>query len=149
MQPLPPLRVVGERGWLYETVYRRYEALGLGDRVQFVGGVDAAALPELYRGARAFVMPSLYEGFGLGALEALACGTPVLAADAGALPEVVGTPGCSCRRPIPPPGPRRWSGCCSTRRWPPICGRAGRPRRRSFSWARAARETLGVYRGVN
>ena len=148
VRPLPPLRVVGERGWLYETIYRRYEELGLGEAVQFVGGVDAAALPDLYRGARAFVMPSLYEGFGLGALEALACGTPVLAAAAGALPEVVGTAGLL----LPPTDPAAWAAALERVLLDPVLAadlRARGPEQAAhFSWARAARETLAVYRRV-
>jgi glycosyltransferase involved in cell wall biosynthesis len=149
VRPLPPLRVVGERGWLYETVYRRYEELRLGDTVQFVGGVDVAALPALYRGARAFVMPSLYEGFGLGALEALACGAPVLAAQAGALPEVVGEAGLL----LPPTDPAAWTAALERVLLDPALAadlRARGPAQAArFSWARAARETLAVYRTVS
>ena len=63
------------------------------DRIIFAGYVDDADLAPLYSGALAFVFPSLYEGFGLPPLEAMACGTPVLASTAGSLPEVVGDAG--------------------------------------------------------
>lgn len=72
------------------AVRRRIEELGLGQRIDWRPYEDAAALPELYRGARALVLPSLYEGFGLTALEAMACGTPVIATRAASVPEVVG-----------------------------------------------------------
>jgi glycosyltransferase involved in cell wall biosynthesis len=65
-------------------------SLGLGDRVVFAGVVDDGDLPALYGGAAVVVLPSLEEGFGLPALEALACGAPVVASRRGALPEVVG-----------------------------------------------------------
>ena len=68
-------------------------SLGLGDVVAFPGLVDDADLPALDAGATAFVLPSLEEGFGLPALEAMACGTPVVASRRGALPEVVGDAG--------------------------------------------------------
>jgi glycosyltransferase involved in cell wall biosynthesis len=68
-------------------------ALGLADRVIFAGVVDDADLPALYGGAAAVVLPSLEEGFGLPALEAMACGAPVIASRRGALPEVVGDAG--------------------------------------------------------
>ncbi|HQE94095.1 MAG TPA: glycosyltransferase family 1 protein [Anaerolineae bacterium] len=62
-------------------------------RVQFVDCVPESAKPALYRGARAFIFPSLYEGFGLPPLEALACGTPVVGSNTSSLPEVVGDAG--------------------------------------------------------
>jgi len=65
-------------------------SLGLADRVRFAGPIDDADLPALYAGAALLALPSLEEGFGLPALEAMACGTPVVAADRGAIPEVVG-----------------------------------------------------------
>jgi glycosyltransferase involved in cell wall biosynthesis len=69
------------------------DSLGLGDCVVFPGLVADADLPALYGGAAALVQPSLEEGFGLPALEAMACGTPVVASRRGALPEVVGDAG--------------------------------------------------------
>lgn len=70
----------------------RHQALRLGvaDRVVFAGGIPEAELPAYYRGAEALAFPSLYEGFGLPALEALACGTPVVTSNVTSLPEVVG-----------------------------------------------------------
>jgi glycosyltransferase involved in cell wall biosynthesis len=62
----------------------------LKDRVHFAGVVQEAELPALYRGAEALVFPSLYEGFGLPVLEAMACGTPVITANISAMPEVAG-----------------------------------------------------------
>lgn len=72
------------------TVRRRIAELGLGPWIDWRPYEDASALPDLYRGARALVLPSLYEGFGLTALEAMACGTPVIATRAASVPEVVG-----------------------------------------------------------
>jgi glycosyltransferase involved in cell wall biosynthesis len=74
------------RGWMREAA--------LGDaEVRFAGAIPEDRLPDYYRGALALAIPSLAEGFGLPALEAMACGTPVLAGDRGALPEVVGDAG--------------------------------------------------------
>ena len=67
--------------------------LGVGGRVVFPGSVDDDDLPALYTAAAVFVLPSLEEGFGLPALEAMACGTPVVASNRGALPEVLGGAG--------------------------------------------------------
>jgi glycosyltransferase involved in cell wall biosynthesis len=90
LPPELPLIVVGRRGWLYEEIFATVARLGLGERVRFLDFVADANLPALYNLARAFVYPSLYEGFGLPALEALACGTPVVTAAVSSLPEVAG-----------------------------------------------------------
>jgi glycosyltransferase involved in cell wall biosynthesis len=82
------LALVGPKGWLYEPIFREIEQLGLEQRVAWIG--DADTLVALYNGAAAFVYPSIYEGFGLPPLEAMACGTPVIASSASSLPEVVG-----------------------------------------------------------
>ena len=67
--------------------------LGLGGSVRFVNGVDETALLKLYSEAEVAVIPSLYEGFSLPAIQAMACGVPVVATTAGALPEVIGRDG--------------------------------------------------------
>ncbi|MDQ3249807.1 MAG: glycosyltransferase family 4 protein, partial [Chloroflexota bacterium] len=87
-----PHRLVigGGKGWLYETIFAKVEALGLLDQVIFPGFIADADLPALYSAADFFVYPSLYEGFGLPILEAQACGTPVLTADNSCLPEAAG-----------------------------------------------------------
>ncbi len=85
------LVVAGKRGWLAEVVEREVEASGMAGLVHWAGYVSPADLPALYTGADAFCFPSLYEGFGLPALEAMACGVPTLISDRGALPEVAGT----------------------------------------------------------
>jgi glycosyltransferase involved in cell wall biosynthesis len=80
--------VAGGRGWLYEDIFA--EAERHGDRVRILGFVDEADLPALYRNAALFAFPSLYEGFGLPVLEAMACGTPVVCSNVSSLPEVAG-----------------------------------------------------------
>lgn len=84
------LVIAGRRGWLYDDVFATIGRLGLSERVRLLDYVDDKDLPALYNLAWAFTYPSIYEGFGLPALEALACGTPVLTADNSSLPEVVG-----------------------------------------------------------
>lgn len=84
------LVIAGKRGWLYEGIFRQVEELGLERQVVLTGYVTEEDLPTLLSGARLFVLPSLYEGFGLPVLEALACGTPVVCSNASSLPEVVG-----------------------------------------------------------
>jgi glycosyltransferase involved in cell wall biosynthesis len=93
ISPAPALVIAGSKGWLYEKVYARIDELRLAGRVRLPGEVQAGRLVRLYQGARVFVFPSLYEGFGLPALEALACGVPVISSTGGSLPEVVGPAG--------------------------------------------------------
>ncbi|HMQ30621.1 MAG TPA: glycosyltransferase family 1 protein [Chloroflexaceae bacterium] len=88
-----PLLVGGGKGWLYDQVFRRLEELGLREQVKFVGYIEEEELPLWYAAATVFVFPSLYEGFGMPPLEAMACGTPVVTSDSSSLPEVVGDAG--------------------------------------------------------
>jgi glycosyltransferase involved in cell wall biosynthesis len=83
------LVIAGGKGWLYEGVFRRVEELSLDEDVIFLGFVADQNLPALYSMADVFVFPSLYEGFGLPPLEAMACGTPVITSRTSSLPEVV------------------------------------------------------------
>lgn len=87
------LVIAGGPGWQADEIYNEVKQQRLTDRVHFLGFVPDVDLPLLYSAAALFVYPSLYEGFGLPALEAMACGTPVIAANRSALPEVVGRAG--------------------------------------------------------
>lgn len=84
------LLIGGGKGWLYQDIFRQVEQLGLEDTVRFLDYVPEEDLPALLSSAALFVYPSLYEGFGLPPLEAMACGTPVVASNASSLPEVLG-----------------------------------------------------------
>ncbi len=88
--PLPALALIGPGEAASGPLAALAEELGISERVRWLGYVPHRHLPLLYRAAGVFVMPSLYEGFGLPALEAMACGTPVICSNAGALPEVAG-----------------------------------------------------------
>jgi glycosyltransferase involved in cell wall biosynthesis len=140
------LVVVGAPGWGPRPA-ARVRALGLEGAVRCVGPAPEADLPALYAGALAFAFPSLWEGFGLPVLEAMAAGTPVLAADRGALPEV--TAGAALLvEPAPDPlaaGLERLLADAGLRE---RLRAAGLARAAQFSWERTARETLAVYRAA-
>lgn len=84
------LMIVGKHGWMFESLLARVRELGLTERVMFLDYVPLTDLPSLYAGARVAVLPSLYEGFGFPALEAQACGTPLVCSNSSSLPEVAG-----------------------------------------------------------
>lgn len=140
------LVIAGAKGWYYDAVFARVEALQVQDRVHFAGYVPAAELPDWYRGAEGFVYPSLYEGFGLPPLESMACGTPVITSNTSSLPEVVGDAAIlvdptdveaiaeAMERLLSDPELRRQ------------LREAGMARARLFSWERTARETVAAYR---
>jgi glycosyltransferase involved in cell wall biosynthesis len=84
------LVLAGGKGWSYEEVYGLVESRGLQNRVLFPGFVAEDDLSALYSSANILAFPSLYEGFGLPVLEAMACGLPVIASSVSSLPEVTG-----------------------------------------------------------
>jgi glycosyltransferase involved in cell wall biosynthesis len=139
------LVVVGSKGWLFEGFFRRLEELQLGDAVLLPGYVPDADLPAVYSAATLCVLPSLYEGFGLSVLEAMACGTAVVCSRASSLPEVSG----DAARYFDPTDVEEMAEAIGTV-WHDEAlraemGRRGLAQAARFSWARAAEETMAVY----
>ncbi len=87
------LVLIGKKGWLYDAFFEKLQIMGLAEKVIFPGYIDEADLSLCYQLAKVFVYPSLYEGFGLPPLEAMACGTPVISSNSSSLPEVIGQAG--------------------------------------------------------
>ncbi len=140
------LVIAGKRGWLADEVHRKIDASGNADRVHQLGYVSEHDLAALYAAADLMVFPSWYEGFGLPALEAMQCGTPVVSSNRGALPESVGDAGL-----IVDPGDEAALGQTLVRGLTDDALRqrliaAGRRRAREFTWERTARLTLEVLR---
>lgn len=147
---LPPekqqLVVVGPMGWRFEQTRKLYERLGLKDRVIFFGPAGESDLALLYNAAWAFVFPSLYEGFGMPPLEAMACGTPVLASSTPALKEVLGEAALYFD-PHQPPALSEF--IVRLAEDAQLAGRlreVGLQRAQRFRWEDTARRTLEVYR---
>lgn len=118
-------------------------------KVRHVGYVDSQDLATLFRHAHAFVMPSLYEGFGLPLVEAMSCGCPVIASDRGSLPGIAGV-GAQCFDPFDVKGMA--SALCALLRSPEELQQkrsAALRRATDFSWDKAAQETISVYHHVN
>jgi len=87
------LVIAGKKGWLYKPIFERVQKLGLSDKVTFTDYLPEKDKPALLKGARVFISPSFWEGFGIHVLEAMACGTPVVVSKVASLPEVVGNAG--------------------------------------------------------
>lgn len=87
------LVIVGKKGWLYEGILEAPKIYGVEDRVKFMDFVADDELPALYKNAACFVLPSLYEGFGLPVLEAMSYGIPVVVSNISSLPEIAGEAG--------------------------------------------------------
>ncbi len=142
------LVLVGRRGWLCEEVFALVEKLRLEDEVLFLGRVPLEDLLHLYNAARLLVHPSFYEGFGLPPLEAMACGTPVVASNTSSLPEVVGDAGLL----VDPHDTSAltvaiWRALTDENLRADMIAK-GFKRAQCFSWEKMARETLELYRRV-
>ena len=124
------------------------EEIGVGDVVRWIGPVHEADKPALYRLASVFVFPSRYEGFGLGPLEAMACGTPVVGCEASSVPEVVGDAAFL----VDPADSRAMGGAILALINQPDLAltmrNRGLARARDFSWRQTAEGTLAVYESL-
>jgi glycosyltransferase involved in cell wall biosynthesis len=142
------LVIAGARGWRDTTLVERVQGSRHAGRIRLAGFVADHELVALYRGADALLFPSRHEGFGLPALEAMACGTPVVAARAGALPEVVGDAGVL----VGPDDHDAWAGALlelvgdADRR--AVLGAAGLRRAAGFTWTACADRTVAAYRAA-
>jgi glycosyltransferase involved in cell wall biosynthesis len=140
-----PLVVVGSKGWLYDGFFRRIEELEAGRDVVLPGYVPTADLPAVYGAATVAIMPSVYEGFGLPVLEAMACGTPVVSSNSSSLPEIGG----SAARYFDPLDIEEMAetirGVWADADLREEMRAQGLAQAAKFSWERAARETMTVY----
>lgn len=139
------LVLVGASGWRNERELAALERLRASGQAIWFQHVSDEQLVLLYNAATAIVLPSRYEGFGLPALEAMACGTPVLVSNAASLPEIVGDGGLV----LPLDDPAAWATALleltEDRHKRQALSAAGQRQAARFSWERAARETLEVY----
>ncbi|MEO6458139.1 MAG: glycosyltransferase family 1 protein [Chloroflexia bacterium] len=148
MENPPQLLLAGRRGWLYSSLLESIRAKGLGDLIKLADYVERDDLPALYSGAVALTFPSLYEGFGLPPLEAMSCGTPVLASNSSSLPEVVGNAGIL----LDPHDPAAWTDALrrviSDPQLRAEMSRKGLERAAQFTWEKCATETLALLTSI-
>ncbi len=141
-----PLVLIGNKGWLYEDVFTAIEELNLQGYVRHLAGIHDEELAHFYHAAGVLVTPSHYEGFGLPALEAQHCGCPVIVSNRGSLPEIVGERGLA----LDPEDIRSWVDTLAL-----VLNdqdlqinmiQAGKEQARKFSWRKAAKQMLAMYK---
>jgi len=143
------LVIVGRKGWLTADMRRSLGKSGIEDDVVFTGFLPDAVVISLMQDASMFIMPSLYEGFGLPLVTAMACQTPIAASRAGSIPEVVGSSAAVLFDPLNAEEMAESMHRILTS--PALVKKlveAGKSRCERFSWARCALETVGVYEQV-
>lgn len=147
-QKPPHLVITGQPAWGIHALESRLKEAGLHDIVKLTGYVDDALLPPLYRQALGFVFPSVYEGFGLPVLEAMACGCPAAVSQAAALPEVAGEAALYFKPNDSDSMARTLTRFITEPHLRSDLREAGLRRAQMFSWEAAARGILEVYRHV-
>lgn len=140
-----PLLLGGGKGWLYDDIFERIERYGLQDDVRLLGFLPQEELPLWYNSAEAFLYPSIFEGFGLPVLEAMACGVPVVISDASSLPEV----GANAGLCLPPQDVEAWRAglahVFADADWRMGASARGIDEARRYSWQKTAQATISSY----
>ena len=142
----PKLVLAGGKGWLDGEIYASVRKLGLEGKVLFTEYVPAGDMTPLMCGALAFVFPSLYEGFGMPPLEAMACGAPVLTTNAASLPEVVGDCAVICDAYSVKSIAQGLYRLYSDKDLRAQLSRKGIERAKGFTWERSAQMLHDIYR---
>lgn len=139
------LVLVGGKGWMYDEIFELADKLGLREQVYFAGYVADEELPYWYNAAAAFVLPSLYEGFGMPVVEAMACGTPVIAARSSSLPEAGGDAALYFEAHDADDLSAQLTAVLDDDCLAARMRQAGQRQAATFSWHRAGQATAGVY----
>lgn len=142
------LVIIGGKGWMFDDMLALVDRAGLKDRVHFPGFAADDDLPALYSLADVFAFPSWYEGFGIPVLEAMACGTPVVAADNSSLPEAVGGAGLMVEAGDTDGLAGALGQLLTDQSLRERLIPAGYEQARGFSWDESARQLLSVYEAL-
>ncbi|EKD53124.1 MAG: glycosyl transferase, group 1 [uncultured bacterium] len=144
------LVIVGKRGWLYDQILEQAQKLGIANRVIFTGFAPTEDLPALIKASRAFVLPSLYEGFGLPVVEAQAVGTPVVVSAVSSLPEVTGESGIFIEDPTSVTGIKEALEKVMTLTVGARSSiiKAGKENTRRFDWDSSAQKIISILKNI-
>jgi len=140
------LVIAGYKGWLTKPFFRMLNELSISKKVLLLGYVDEEDLPALYNLAKIFVFPSIYEGFGIPPLEAMACGTPVIASNASSIPEIVGDSAILVDPYDEKILANEIMNLLKDNDWQKELSEKGLKRAKLFSWEKMAREVLEIYK---
>ena len=142
------LVIVGRRGWKYEAIIDRLHSSPRASDIRLMENVDDRELPAIYAGAKMFIFPTYYEGFGFPPLEAAECGVPVLSSGAGALKEVLGDGALI----IDGYNAARWARAAelllNDQQVRQLFIEKGRRQASKYSWTETARQTMALYRSI-
>lgn len=142
------LVIAGAKGWEYKEIYEKAKALNTD--VVFTGYIPSEELPALYRGAKAFAFPSLYEGFGIPPLEAMACGTPVVTTGVSSLPEVVGDAAVTISDPLSSEElANALDATLYNNETREKCITEGLSRAKRFTWDKSCEAVMKIYKELN
>ncbi|HEV7491048.1 MAG TPA: glycosyltransferase family 1 protein, partial [Rhodanobacteraceae bacterium] len=141
--------IAGARGWLNSELERAIAPLERAGKARRLGYVDERELPLIYAGAHAFAFPSLYEGFGLPVLEAMASGVPVLTSNVSSLPEIAGDAALTVDPRDETAVAEGLERLLADSSWRSIASARGIARAREFPWSRCVESTVDAYRAVS
>ena len=144
--PKVKLVIAGKKGWMYKKIFEVVKEKGLEKNIIFTGFIEEEDKPSLVKGAKIFAAPSFWEGFGIQILEAMACGTVIVASNLASIPEIVGSDGIL----IEPTSPKSIAGGLikvlemNQKEYNDLRDRA-KVRAKSFSWENTALKTLDIF----
>jgi len=142
------LVIAGNKGWMYEQIFQTVKQCNIGERVVFTGYVQKQELIYLMNGAEIFVLPSLYEGFGMPILEAMACGTAVVCSNTSSMPEVAGNAAVLCDPYSEEDIAKSIIQLLANEQLRRKLIARGLERAKGFSWGKSAKQTLNIYESL-
>lgn len=138
----------GKEGWMYRDILELPEKLGISHKIKFTGYVEREELAYLLNGAKAFVLPSLWEGFGIPVVEAMASGVPVIVSNVSSLPEIVGDAGLLVNPKSVDQIEQAIRTISTDRKLHERLSKKGIERSKRYSWKKMAREVLKVLENI-